>query len=220
MFSFPYSFVPNQADDLHCYQSAVRMVWEGLFGHPLSGADADRLTKFRAGQQTWPFSGMLALAEAGATVTNIEDFDPQAFITDPAMEIQRQSNGNEEIVAHVLNVSDVTQETDIVRRCLDHPRIVFDARNPSFSDLKHAVASSSTGVICNVNYRALVGKTGYNGHFVVIESVTNDSVRLHDPGLPPLEAYEVSTAVFTSAWAAPDQGPANLIVCTAPRVTK
>jgi hypothetical protein len=214
MLNYAYTFVPNEADDLHCLQSAIRMVWEGLFGEPLSAAEAELLTNFRAGRQTWPFAAMLALADAGATVTNVEDFDPKLFMTDPAAELRRQSNGNEELVTHILQVSDADSEVEMVKRCLENPRVAFDARSPGFIDLIGAVRAQGTAVICNVNYRALVNQPGYNGHFVLVESADQGAVVLQDPGLPPLKAHKVEAETFVSAWASPDPGLANMIVCS------
>jgi hypothetical protein len=214
MLNYHYTFVPNETDDLHCLQSTIRMVWEGLFGEPLTLTDAEKLTNFRAGQQTWPFAAMLAMADAGATVTNVEDFDPRLFIRDPAAELRRQCNQNEELVLHILQVSDADAEVQIVKRCLEHPRVEFDARPPSLTDLIEAVSNQGTAVICNVNYRALVNQSGYNGHFVLVESADQRTVRLQDPGLPPLEAHEVEAATFLNAWTLPDPKLANMIVCS------
>lgn len=219
MLNYDYEFVPNEVDDLHCFQSAIRMVWEGLFGNALSASDAERLTNFRTGRQTWPFAGMLAFANAGAMVTSVEDFDPQLFISDPAAEIHRQSNGDEALVAHILEVSDADEEVAVVQQCLDHPRVMFDRRTPNFASLEEAVRAPGTAIVCNVNYRALVGRAGYNGHFVLIEFADEHVVRLQDPGLPPLEAHEVEPATFVRAWTTPDEGLANMIVFSVPPAT-
>lgn len=212
---FQYKFVPNQSDDLHCYQSAIRMAWEGTFGESISAETADRITAFHPGEQTWPFSGMLALAENGALVTNIEDFDARSFAADPATEIRRQAGGDEEIVQHVLSVSDAARQVEIVRDCLKHPGVSFDRRTPSFKDIRQVAQNPSAAIICNVNYCALVGKEGYNGHFVIIDEITDVSVKLQDPGLPPLRDHHVAIETFEQAWSSQDGAPANIIVCVA-----
>lgn len=214
MLAHTYHFVPNEPDDLHCYQSALRMVWEALFGTRIGREDAERITNFKSGMQTWPFAGMLALADAGASVVNVEDFDPDLFIADPAAEIRRQSHGDEDVVQHILKVSDAGAEAELVRRCLDHPRIKFEQRRPSLPDLEQAVSTPATAVICNVNYRALVGREGYNGHFVLVDAVEGGRLRIQDPGLPPLRDHIVNEKTFLSAWGTEDDGLPNMIVCS------
>jgi hypothetical protein len=214
MLTNPYPFISNSADDLHCFQSTLRMAWEGLFGAPLPASEADRLSNFKEGLQTWPFAGMLALAEEGAHVVNVEDFDPVLFLSDPAAEIRRQGGDDEESVAHIFGVSDVEAELPIVEQCLSHPRVVFERRVPLYEDLVAAASASQTAVICNLNYRVLAGRPGYNGHFVLIEKATADSVLLQDPGLPPLADHEVDAELFEKAWAGSEGAVANLIVAS------
>src|ERR1035441_10682024 len=98
MLSHTYSFVGNTDDDLHCFQAVIRMAWEGLKGEALTLEEGDRLTDFTPGLQTWPFAGILAFADSGAVVRNVENFDPNRFVVNPASEILRQSGGDEEFV--------------------------------------------------------------------------------------------------------------------------
>jgi hypothetical protein len=216
MLTHPYPFISNDPDDLHCYQATVRMVWEGLFGETLSPQRADELTLFVAGAQTWPFAGMLALAERGATVSNVEDFDPEAFVSDPYTEILRQSGGDKELTDKIVSVADADEQKPLVRRCLDHPRISFVRSNPTMADLRQATTLPDTAVICNVNYRALVGREGYNGHFVLVEKAISDELTIQDPGLPPLKDHQVDADTFMKAWSADGGGWTNMIVISSP----
>lgn len=210
---FDYTFVPNDADDLHCLQAVVRMLWQGLFGDELSARNADRVTNFKSGLQTWPFAAMLALADRGTFVSNVEDFDVKQFVADPTAELRRQCRGNEEVVQHILKVSDTQAEIEMARRCLEHPSIRFDQRVPNFDDLARTACSQATGVICNINYRAMVGEPGYNGHFILVDSIgDDDDVRIQDPGLPPLADHVVDKETFVRAWGGPDSGLPNMIV--------
>lgn len=190
------------------------MVWEGLFGRPLGETEAEALTNFRPELQTWPFRGMLALAEAGAEVRNIENFDPQKFIADPFKELLRQSGDDHDTVEHIGSVSDVEAEIPIVEACLRHPRILFECRTPDIAELSRLATAEDTGIICNVNYRTLVGRDGYNGHFVIVDEVTDSDVRLQDPGLPPLEGHRVSRDTFNQAWG----DLPNIIACSIGRL--
>src|SRR5579884_270438 len=87
MHAHSFRFVPNEPDELHCFQAAYSMVLEGLTGEVASPQDAERCTGFREGMQSWPFAGMLSLAKRGLRVLNVEDFDPHAFVEDPVNEI-------------------------------------------------------------------------------------------------------------------------------------
>lgn len=171
------------------------------------------MTGFVAGQQSWPFAGMLSLAGAGHRVRSIEDFDPRGFIENPAAEIRRQT-GDDGITTHVLEVSDVEQQRKLVEECLASPNIAFDARIPDISDIRTATANPGTAVICNVNYLALAGKPGYNGHFVLIERFSGSSLRLQNPGLPPLENQDVPLNHFLKAWRGPENSLANLLIAS------
>src|SRR6266849_7594117 len=99
MLEHPINFVGNETDDLHCFQACIRMACQGLSGESLSLEDADRMTGFEPGRQTWPFVGMLSLAEARYDVRSIEDFNPKHFITDPEAEIRRHA-GDAELGQH------------------------------------------------------------------------------------------------------------------------
>ncbi len=211
MLTQPIAFIPNESDDLHCLQASVRMVWQGLTGSALSGEEAESITGFVSQQQSWPFAAMLGLAERGLWVRSIEDFDPRGFIRDPASEIRRQSE-EEDIVSHVLRVSDVEQERSRVQRCLEHPRIEFERRVPSLDDLNTAVTRPATGVICNVNYKALVGEDGYTGHFVVIDQISQTELRLQNPGLPAIPDQVVDIGRFCAAWKHPSETMGNALI--------
>jgi hypothetical protein len=213
MLSHAYTFIPNDPDDLHCLQSTVRMGWEGLFGTALSHDEAERVTNFEPGRQTWPFAAMLAVGDAGAYVVNVEDFDTENFIADPATELRRQT-GDEAVVEHILAVSDAGAEVEIVKACLAHPKVRFENRQPGLPDLIAATQAPSTAVICNVNYRALVGRPGYNGHFVLVDSASPEAVAFQDPGLPPLKNHKVDAQTFLAAWAPPVSNMANMIACS------
>jgi hypothetical protein len=190
------------------------MVWEGLLGTPVSESDMDKMTGFREDEQSWPFEAMLAAANSGIKVRNIEDFNPKAFINDASAELLQISNNDQNIVDHTYRVSNVQRQKDIVEKCIVHPNIVFEKRIPSIKDLVKYIKSANTGVICNVNARQLMGKDGYNGHFVVVESFkgAGAQLRLQDPGSPPREDCIVDNTVFHKAWASPYPRMANMLV--------
>lgn len=215
MIRYPITFVPNESDDLHCFQSAVRMAWQGLSGQKLSLIEAERLTGFDPDQQTWPFAGMLAFADSGFIVRSIEDFDPEQFVRNPAAEIRRQT-ANDKITAHILESSNVDQQKSLVTTCLETVNISFEPRVPGFHDLCKTASRPGTAVICNVNYKALMGQPGYNGHFVLVDQADSDSVLIQNPGLPAIKDQKVTARQFRSAWCEPNKSMANILAIAAP----
>lgn len=215
MLSHPVTFVPNDEDNLHCFQASVRMAWQGLTGNEIGPAEAEELTGFEPGSQSWSFAGMLALANEGFELRSIEDFSPQRFADDPRSEIVRQT-GDAGIADHIYEVSDVERQKELARECVASSNITFEERIPTYAELREIVAQPSVAVICNVNYRALVGENGYNGHFVLVTSADEHSVGLHNPGLPPIESQRVSAERFLSSWSLPNPSMANVLAIAAP----
>lgn len=205
-------FVPNADDDLHCYQASLRMVWYDLLGYDPGYTQMERLTDFHEGDQTWPFAGWLAAANAGLKVTNVEDFDPQAFVENPEAEVERQAQGDRELVDHMLSVADVHHLIPHVEACLRHPNINFEQRPPSPEEIAEAFARRDARCAVNINYKVLAGLPGYNGHFVMVSSLEGDAVHFQDPGSPPLPDREVPFDLFYRAMTSPRKELANLTI--------
>lgn len=215
MLPHPISFIANTNDDLHCFQSALRMGWQAIFGEELSQVLADKYTDFRAGAQTWPFRGLLSIAQHGGSVVNVEDFDPESFVRSPRHEILRQT-GDEEVANHIMSVADAAREVPVVRDLLEHPAVTFTQRVPTSSDLIDSVNDPDCAVICNINQPALMGRPGYNGHFVLVEGYNEGVFRIQDPGLPPLQDHDVPSATLLNAWTSPSPGLANIMKLVRP----
>jgi hypothetical protein len=214
---YNYQFVPNAADELHCFQAVFRMAWEALTQESLSPDKAEQLTGFRDGMQTWPFAGMLAFAARGLDVRSIEDFRPASFIRSAAAEIRRQIK-DDEVAAFVIEESDLAQEQLRLEQCVASDKITFDNRVPTFADLIDATAATASIPIVNLNYRALVDTDGYYGHFAVVDAIDDGHVVLRDPGPPPAPASRVTVDAFLKAWHSPNENAANLLVVTNPVV--
>lgn len=202
-------FVPNESDNLHCFQASFIMVVHALKGDLLSMADAELLTNFVPGRPTWPYKGLLSLADRGLFVRYTEEFPLDDFIADPAAAIRKHVE-DDEIADQVIEVSDLPREIEFVRACREHPRISFDQRRPTLEDLKRMIESGALAIV-NVNYWRLLEQDGYDGHFVVVEEVGPDTVRLQNPGLPPLADQNVPVEDFLAAWHYPNDRLANII---------
>ncbi|MGJ3261594.1 MAG: hypothetical protein ACFE0R_00020 [Salinarimonas sp.] len=203
------AFYPNEADDLHCLQASVRMVYESLTGNSMTVEEAEQFTGFKTGEQTWPFDMMLGFAGAGFNVVNIEVIDNELFARDPRAAAVAEFG--EEMWAHFERVSDIERAQESARKCVEHPRIRFERKIPTPADLRAEILAGKFA-ICNVNYRELADQSGYNGHFVVVEDVAEDGkVVLQNPGLPPIENQAVTLEKFVKAWYFPNERAGNII---------
>lgn len=202
-------FYANEPDDLHCLQSSVRMVYETLMGKNMSLSEAETFTGFVSGQQTWPFEMMLSFANLGFNVKNIEIIDNELFARDPREAVVAEFG--EEMWEHIKKVSDIERAQKSAHECVLHESVNMERKIPSVSDLEEQIKTDRLA-ICNVNYKALAGLPGYNGHFVVVEKIDeNGNVALQNPGLPPIENQEVSSDRFKQAWYFPNERAGNII---------
>lgn len=171
---------------------------------------AEEVTGYRPGNPTWPFAGMLSLADAGARVRYIEDVDYRSFCADPHAALLEQF-GDPAIVESILAVTDLALESKRIERLYSHPNFAFDRRIPSLDEVI-AEANAGGAVICNVNSRVLKGEQGYTGHFVVVTEMRDGQLVLQNPGQPPSRDQLVSPSTFRKAWAEPSPRLANAIV--------
>ena len=208
----PYTFRSNEPDDTHCLQACVGMAVEAQTGTHLSMRDIEEATGYISRRATWNFQAMLTLADMGLRLTSIEQFDPEHFAADPEAHIRRQA-GDEQAAAWVISQSDLDLEAKRVQACIEHPNIEFQVRQPTIEDL---IEQTTLGtVVTNVNYQALVGNSGYTGHFVVVVDASTDRLVLDNPGLPPIEHQHVPIEQFIAAWHSPQPDLANLMTVAA-----
>lgn len=210
MVTLTHSFVPNSADNLHCLQASFAMAWQRVTGSELAPDEAERMTGFIPGRDTWPHAAMLAAAQAGLAVRYVENFDPEAFVEDADAELMR-SLQDRAFVDEIVATSDIAREQELLRRCLRQPNIEFVINEPSVLDLKALVETPDSAVICNVNSRALDGIAGFRAHFVLVREVNPaNAVVIDNPGLPPHPDQHVTPETFSAAWAAKPGHP-NLL---------
>lgn len=66
-------------------------------------------------------------------------------------------------------------------------------------------------LICPViNLRTLEGKSGYDGHAVLITDIDKEHVTFHDPGLPPKPNNKLRKTDFIKSWRS--KGTDNTVV--------
>lgn len=202
-------FIANTPDGQRCMQATYRMTVHALTGVQPTAAEAEEETGFVAGRPTWQFTMMLGFAARGIRVNDWERFDPLDFLRDPVSSIERQV-GDPAIAQQVLDESDIDHEVAALTKCLESPLISFTDRVATTADLQREM-SDETLLLCNVNARRLMGEPGRVGHFVIVQSINDDSVIVTDPGLPPVNRHEIPTPRFNEAWGDPSPDMANFI---------
>jgi hypothetical protein len=159
---------------------------------------AEEMTGYVEGRGTWQFDMLLALAEAGLTVRDVEELDVDLFLRDPETAIRQQVEDPEVATAYIAD-TDLEREAAALEQCLADPRIVFECRAPSLAEASKALTASGL-LLCHVNSNLLAGRPGHTGHMVVVEEVDEDGVLLHDPGPPSRWARRVLPQLFEEAW--------------------
>lgn len=190
-------FFENTPDDTHCFQASLKMV----MGHFLPERDftweeLEAITAKVERLWTWPLAGLVWLAQNGFDVKNIEVFDYDRFI-EVGAQYMFERHGEEVARAQIEN-SDIDQEVELAKTFIDVVDTTFEI--PAVETITDFLRGDWL-VIVNVNSRALSGKSGYSGHYVVVKGFDDDTLILNNPGLPGIENQEVPFDVFENAWA-------------------
>jgi hypothetical protein len=200
-------FVAN-LDATHCFQAALKMVLQHF--RPKSDASwevLDRITGKVDGLGTWPFAGLTWLCELGLDLTNVELMDNGRFATEGRAYIA-ELVGQEfaESLDPGLDLSPVQAHASVFVR-----KVRCEVRIPTLDDIREAVAARGL-VICNVNSRALNGREGHSGHFVVVKGFDEEGLIFHDPGLPGEANRKFAFGAFEKVWASPSATVKTLVV--------
>jgi hypothetical protein len=200
-------FYSNTPDDTHCFQATLRMVLKYFMPEQdFSWKQLDKITAKQPGMWTWPMAGLCWLTENGFDIVNIESFDYQRFC------IEKEDYLIEKFGADIASIqaknSVLPEEVEWARKFLS--LVPSENRLPAFEEVI-SLASEGYLVIVNLNARALNQKKGYVGHFVIVVSASNDSLAIHDPGLPAYKNRIIARKLFMEAWDYPDKTARNLI---------
>jgi hypothetical protein len=202
-------FVPNEPDNAHCFQAAYRMALAAHSAIHLAKQAAEHETGWIAGKPTWPYTGILHLAQRGFRLTSIEFLDIPKFIHDPLLALKEMID-DQQVLREVVDTTNLHREAAAARECLEHKGVTMLAKVPTVTDIRDAVDADGL-VICNVNARILDDSEGYAPHFVLITGATKGEFVLQNPGLPPHANQRVSSKRFESAWYFPDERLGNMI---------
>lgn len=200
-------FFSNTPDGTHCFQAALRIIFAHFWPHrEFTHEELDIITAKLPGKWTWPTAGMIWMMEQGFELQLIEDFDYKAFARRGEKYIFERCGP--EVGAAQIENSVISREIKFARKFAEMAPL--ESRIPSFDDIKKFLDQGFL-LICNINAAALYNQPGYSGHFVVVFDSDNDSVTIHDPGLPARASLKVMHDQFERAWAYPADRDKNLL---------
>lgn len=185
-----YPFVANTDDDTHCLQAALKMV----LGYHLPNEqytleELDSITGHDPELWTYPYRMYTWLTTRGFTVQHIEDFDVMRFAQEG--EAFLQEYWDPEVYALQKEYSDFTQAQHDAQAALTTGSVTFDDSSGTLRVARDHF-NQGASVLVRVNPYTLRNEDGNGSHVVVIVAISDNTITLHDPGLPPQEGLEIS----------------------------
>lgn len=197
-------FIANTDDALHCTQAALIMALDALrYPTVPTMADADTITGFRPGVETWPYTMLAWLGESGLEVIHEDALDPLSLAVDPEKELRR-SGIDEETLAYFRSISDFDAESAAIRRAVASGRVKFDVGVPDISRLPARLAEGWIPML-SLDATVLAGDkhNEFDGHVVLVTSVVGSDVKLQDPGPPARPDWTVPLSQIDLAMRSP-----------------
>ena len=200
-------FYQNTSDNTHCFQASLRMILKHFLPErEFSWKDLEQMTEKKQDLWTWQLAGILWMQANGFEVRNKEIFDYEEFIQHGEKYLLEEFG--KEVGNAQIKYSDIDQErhlSEIFVRLVQTEKSV-----PTTRDIKELLQKGFLMII-NLNSNILNKKSGYDGHSVVITSIEDSFIFLHDPGLPPKPNRKVALNAFEKAWAYPNEKAKSLI---------
>lgn len=186
----PIELIINERGSLHCLQASFMMTVHSMLGRDITWEEAENLTGYVEGRDTWPYAMFLSAADMELSIHSIEIFDPEAMANDPAKEVRRVF-GPGEIADAVIAGMDAPHESDLAARCLRNPRISFEVRVPDGRDIETGIRNDRLALV-SLDYGHLHATGEYEGHMVLVSGIDDDQAEIFDPGPPGDAALLVS----------------------------
>jgi hypothetical protein len=205
----PVELVSSERGSLHCLQASFMMAAQSILGRVLSWEEADQLTGYVEGRDTWPYALFLSAAEMGMSIHSIELFDPQAMAKDPSEEVRRIF-GPGEIAESVIGGMDLAYESELAARCLNNPRISFEVRVPNTADIESAISTDRLALV-SLDYGLLHSTGEYEGHLVLVSGIDDVQAEIFDPGPPGDAALHLSREALEAAMHSPTEDSGAVI---------
>jgi hypothetical protein len=196
--------VPNTDDTLHCTQAALVMALDAL-GHTaaMTMDEAEKVTGFREGVETWPYRMLAWLGENGYRVRHVDALDPVALMADPERTL-RDSGLDDETLEYILGISDFHAENQAIRRCLESGNVEFLVRIPTMDELFDSMTEGWLPIV-SLDAAVLVERPadGFEGHIVLATGREGEKIIVQDSGPPARWDWRVSPARLLEALRSP-----------------
>lgn len=193
----PIELISSEGGSLHCLQASMIMAVRALLDKRLTLSEAESLTGYVAGRETWPYEMFLSLSRMGIKVTSIEIIDPVAMASNIEGELRRVYGDGESLSA-VLAITDLEVESKRAKRCVEDANVEFEVRTPSAQDVIQAITRNKLPIAA-VEYGYLHGTSSTEGHFVLVSGAGDRAVEIFDPGPPGDAGREVTIEAFEEA---------------------
>lgn len=209
----PLVLIKNEPGALHCAQDCMIMAIYSIKGQKFTMEEAEKLTGYVKGRDTWPYEMYLSFSKMGILTKSIEIVDPKNFVKDPEKEIKRVWPGK--IGDYIINETDLELEKNRIKQCLESSDIVFEVRQPTAVDIMEALKTGWLPMV-SLDYGKLHNTNeGYEGHLVIISGMDDKTVELYDPGPPGDEALLVSIEKLKTAIQSPTNESGAVILIKA-----
>ena len=202
-------FYSNLKDNNHCLQACLKMVLKYYFPNKnYSFGKLDKMTMHVKGMWTWQSASLLALAEIGFEVINIENLDYKKFAKNGDKYLKKI--WTEEVFSIQNKYSDLKQEQKIAGKMVESEKIKLVNRDVNFSDLENYFKKDYL-VLVSVNPCVFENKKCYWSHIVLVTDINEKWVTFHDTGLPAIKNRKISRKKFEKAMTKPRKPDTNLI---------
>lgn len=191
-------FQSNWPDDNHCMQACVKMVLDSLF-KKTSWDKVNEMTHYQDSLYSWTPAGAVAINERISGVRMISTLDYQSFADrgeDYLKELWREDQKWFERQKKMATLGFKRERKD-AQYLLSHN--IFEHREITKEEIERLLKDGYL-IIAIVNADLLAGREGSSGHFVLLYKQEGDDFIIHDPGLPPQEAWRMKKDKFMSAF--------------------
>jgi hypothetical protein len=169
-------FVENPSDK--CVPATIGMVLKYFMpDRRFAMEQIEKLCGYEQGMGTWKALSMLNMAKLGLRVHWVEDFDHGEFVQAPRTYLSKILN--KEAYEWQVKHSDLEQEAERIRDYMDSG-LPLESRKATIEDIKRFIDDGWL-VHLEVNARTLSGKTGYDGHSILVIGYDDQEVVIHNP---------------------------------------
>lgn len=193
MLKIPYISAPNNACALACYTMTAK-----YFFPEVTFDEIAKISDWTPNYVVWPFKFWKWIMDKGIKIADYDLIDYQGWANEGAIVLEN-SMSEKELNWLKNNSKDLEKIGKDIKEVLEHKNFTYLREKPTFEKLSE---EASKGNVCEVvlDSRTLDKREGFSLHRVVITSINEDSITLHDPRENPLPNREESIEHFKNSW--------------------